>query len=169
MDLHCTDACNFGSLEGTQYRVSQETGSYALALSGFVQGKPSQHNNRNRVRHIALDSPRRVRMSNCAGRQGVVTGHFAANANYIRPRGSAGLIIQGAAAQPFVEHGLAGIEHGKIVLSREFLGWTNPGGIQFDRSQGGLDWRRRRSLGLSSGGLSSMATNFLKSSSDKEK
>ena len=78
------DACNFGRLESAEHGVAQETGSHSLAVTSPVHCQSSQNVHWNRVRHIALDSTRRLCMCNRAGRKRVVADNLPAGTDYLR-------------------------------------------------------------------------------------
>lgn len=161
MHEYGTESAELRGLKDSKYRIAQWTGAEPSVLIRAVDRKTGEHHDRYRVRHVAAHSAGRRFLRHTAGSKGIVTDDSATGANHIRAR-SAGLLVgESTPFQPVVEGGNPGVERSDVMRGCEVLRRAYLSCALGHRSQGALEVSKRRSAGLSAGGLSSAAAKRL--------
>src|SRR5437773_1382884 len=126
-----------------------------------VYREAAEDHDRYRVRHVAPHSAGRRFLHHTAGRERIVTDDSAAGRDNIRA-GSAGFLVgESPPLQPVIEGGDPGVERREVMRGCEVFRRAYPFRAGGHRSQGAFEASRRRSFGLSAGGLSSAAAKRL--------
>ena len=124
-------------------------------MIGLIDRETRQDRDRDRVRHVATESPGDAGHGDCSGREGVVPDDFIVVAYHEGTSRSAGLIGARTTPQPVIERRLATMKLINLVMIRQRRRRQQ----RPTHSQGAGVWRdfRKRLFGF--GGASSRATN----------
>ncbi len=173
MNENRADSRDLRRLQRAQDRIPQQGAAKPLALPLLINRQASHHHDRDRVRHVPPHPPRRNLLRNRASREAIIAHHAPVFAKSIRPGGSAPLIFQGAAFEPFIEFQFSGTELHRLMLRAERFRRTKPTcparrNVRA-HSQGAFVLSSLRSFSLSAGGASRRTVNSRKAFSLKVK
>ena len=121
MNQHASNADGLGRMDHAPRRILEESSTQSTALVITRDGQARQHDNRNRIGHVASEPSGRCGRGYRAGRERVVSDNQIRIAGDERARRAACLVLDRPTFQLIIERRDTGVEGGNAVVNGQRL------------------------------------------------